>query len=963
MTSGENPRRRPNRLSESSRRASGRAGSTSSKAGNKTGGEWIWLIVGMGVVLLAGVLFLLLSNRGADETEAGIDAVVNNTAASTEAPVGESTTNENSVQRSLALRILSLGGRVTVLEAGGAAKEVYQADALPAGDFEIDAVRLDGVDAASDADVTPLAALQAMRELGLSKTKVTDAGLESLQKAASLSSLNLRGCAISDQGLLTLSKMSGLKMIVADGGVSGMSTVRDFGLNNATQPEEPTSSSGLALSDRGIEALAALKGLETLSLISSQAGDSSLAAIAKASRKLVQLRTVGFGITDGGVAALKNLTNLRVLELSNSMITDSCIDTLSQLKWLEYLVVQGTQITPDGVKRLQERLPTCKVFGGQYDPRLNIIREVLVLGGKVAVIPEGKEPTELESFKDLPERFTVQNIDLHEVRQLWLDDLAIPEVTELILTDSGVSPASIRRLPQLFPNLIELDLAGTAISDREAIALADCPKLANADLTRTGVTDLGGKELEQKLPTADVFWGILPPSPDVEAAKWILEIGGRIIADEKGKSWRFIDKIADLPVGRFRVRQIDAVLNSHMNDQNIQRLAGLRYLKQIYIQGHSFTDAGIAVLETMPKLSHLQLAVPANDGLTDKALPSLRRIPRLRALDLSKNRAITVDGIREFGRHDELVSINLNWMGITDDVATVIAEQFPNLTMLSVVDSTIGDAGLEQIAKLKKLQTLHVHVQHLYDYAEGSKRAGERVTDRGILAIATLPELENLGVSGIRITNKELEILKQLPRLKSLALSFTSVSDAGVKTLIEMKSLTAVDLRKSGVTVRGVKQLSEARPDIRITEPTHMVWLRGMLQTGAKVTVATNSRKGIVVFTLDDLPNADFIVQVVDYNNHEGDLSLPYPHTSDTDVIEMRLANAKKFHGESLFGIAHCQSLQILDLTNTNVVDEHLKFLHGVKTLQRVNLTGTRCTASGIAALKTALPQCEVTGP
>ena len=118
-----------------------------------------------------------------------------------------------------------------------------------------------------------------------------------------------------------------------------------------------------------------------------------------------------------------------------------------------------------------------------------------------------------------------------------------------------------------------------------------------------------------------------------------------------------------------------------------------------------------------------------------------------------------------------------------------------------------------------------------------------------------------------------------------------------------------------------------------------------------------------MVFTLDDLPNADFIVQVVDYNNHEGDLSLPYPHTSDTDVIEMRLANAKKFHGESLFGIAHCQSLQILDLTNTNVVDEHLKFLHGVKTLQRVNLTGTRCTASGIAALKTALPQCEVTGP
>ena len=39
------------------------------------------------------------------------------------------------------------------------------------------------------------------------------------------------------------------------------------------------------------------------------------------------------------------------------------------------------------------------------------------------------------------------------------------------------------------------------------------------------------------------------------------------------------------------------------------------------------------------------------------------------------------------------------------------------------------------------------------------------------------------------------------------------------------------------------------------------------------------------------------------------------------------------------------------------------KFLYGVQMLPRVNLTGTHCTAPGIAALKAALPKCKVLGP
>ncbi len=914
----------------------------------------LWGGVGAGVFVVIGLIAFVVS-RGARTGEV-VAAPAAATTLAVAAPVGPTKPKPTAFsERAAAEWVVSVGGRVRVLEPGRPSFDVYDSTSLPKGDFRIEAISLDGLDAATDDQIAQLWGLQALHELGLSRTKITDVGLEHLPQLSSLSSLNLRGCPISDAGLATLGQVPNLTLLVADGGLPPIAS--EPATTDAAPPVKP---SPLPLvrpfTDTGIKSLSTLKELQTLALVSDQVGDPGLASIAASSLKLTQLRAVGFQVTDTGVLPLIQLTNLRVLELSKSKLTDKCIDTLSQLKWLTHLIVQGTQITPDGVKRLQQQLPNCQVFGGKYDPRRNSIRDILVLGGKVTLTPEGQPQQVLVRFEDLPEKFTVQSIDLHEVRQLWLDDLSIPEVTDLILTDSGVSPASIRRLPQLFPNLIELDLAGTAISDREATALADCQKLTHADLTRTGVTDLGGKDLEQKLPTADIFWGILRPSPDVEAAKWIIEVGGHVYVQEKGTPHRYVDQAANLPQGPFRLRAIQAGLNTHINDQEIQPLAGLRYVQWIEMQGHSLTDAGVPVFETMPKLSSLNLTFPAKPGLTDNAMPSLRKIPKLRGLSLAAT-AISIEGLTRYGRNEDLTYFGLGMTGtVTDEAVKIVVEQFPNLTGLAMGWGQIGDPGFEQIAKLTKLQQLTV------SSAGDDTGSNAKLSDVGLASITTLKELTLLDVSGRGITDKGLEPLKQLPNLKSLTLSRTSVSDAGIKHLIEMKSLTGVNLLGTQVTIRGFKQLSEARPDIGISEPSRSFWLRGMFRTGAKVTVATKSKKGIAVPTLDDLPKADFLIQIVDYTDHKGDLSLPFPHQKDADAIEIRLANTN-FNGYGLFGIAHCKGLQVLDLTNTNVVDEHLKFLHGVKTLQRVNLTGTHCTAPGIAALKAALPKCKVIGP
>lgn len=66
-------------------------------------------------------------------------------------------------------------------------------------------------------------------------------------------------------------------------------------------------------------------------------------------------------------------------------------------------------------------------------------------------------------------------------------------------------------------------------------------------------------------------------------------------------------------------------------------------------------------------------------------------------------------------------------------------------------------------------------------------------------------------------------------------------------------------------------------------------------------------------------------------------------------------------------GLAHLKNLtnlQRLHLFATPVSDAGLKHLAGLGNLRRLDLTGTRVTADGVAALRKALPKCDVvSGP
>jgi hypothetical protein len=99
-----------------------------------------------------------------------------------------------------------------------------------------------------------------------------------------------------------------------------------------------------------------------LYIYSDEIADAGLAQIAGLTR-LQELDLQSTQITDAGLAHLARLTRLQRLSLDGTKITDAGLAHLAgltRLQWL-WLLNNNSQVTDDGVKKLQQALPKCQI--------------------------------------------------------------------------------------------------------------------------------------------------------------------------------------------------------------------------------------------------------------------------------------------------------------------------------------------------------------------------------------------------------------------------------------------------------------------------------------------------------------------------------------------------------------------------------------------------------------------------
>jgi hypothetical protein len=112
--------------------------------------------------------------------------------------------------------------------------------------------------------------------------------------------------------------------------------------------------------------------------------------------------------------------------------------------------------------------------------------------------------------------------------------------------------------------------------------------------------------------------------------------------------------------------------------------------------------------------------------------------------------------------------------GLTNaEMASIATLQTVN--EMEMIATQLTNAGLASIAELRNLQVLHLE-------------CGPVVTDEGLKALATLPKLRHLRLSG-QFTDRGLAYLAAAPCLKAMWLETPRATEEGLRTLSQIQSL------------------------------------------------------------------------------------------------------------------------------------------------------------------------------
>lgn len=191
-------------------------------------------------------------------------------------------------------------------------------------------------------------------------------------------------------------------------------------------------------------------------------------------------------------------------------------------------------------------------------------------------------------------------------------------------------------------------------------------------------------------------------------------------------------------------------------------------------------------------------------------------------------------------------------------------------------------------------------------------------SDDGLSAISELGDLRDLDLRDTAVTNDGLKLLRNLPNLRELQLGNIGfrrpalVNDEGLAVLADLPRLEAIYLWGNGFTDAGLIHVKDL-PDL------HLLWFQ-------QTRVSPNA-----IRELRRLQKLEVLaLEGCDVGDAELSELLAFPH------------------------------LKRLYLDGANVTDASTKTLTQLRGLERLSLGRTRMTATALAEVQKALPNCEI---
>lgn len=199
---------------------------------------------------------------------------------------------------------------------------------------------------AADEVIPRLRAFPALKRLSLNGNQATDRAMETIGSLGDLEDLWMGEAYVTDAGFARLKRLKRLKYLHID--------------NLGPSGDGPTHL-GPGLSDESLRVLKALPRLESLSLQGHRFTDGGFAHLGEMTGLKSLVADSGITpITDAALVHLKRLKKLEVLGLQATGITDAGLEELTGLTSLKELWVSGSRVTPEGIERLEARMPKLK---------------------------------------------------------------------------------------------------------------------------------------------------------------------------------------------------------------------------------------------------------------------------------------------------------------------------------------------------------------------------------------------------------------------------------------------------------------------------------------------------------------------------------------------------------------------------------------------------------------------------
>ena len=393
------------------------------------------------------------------------------------------------------------------------------------------------------------------------------------------------------------------------------------------------------------------------------------------------------------------------------------------------------------------------------------------------------------------------------------------------LTDAGF--AHLARMPQLR----ELNVSNTAISDRNLSILRHLPKLERISLAWTAVTDVGAAHLAScdNLRSVDLTWtrtgdGAIralagkSKLADLATGNAVTDSGVALLHElPVFKSWHGGEVSMRLTGATAAPNHLH--LRGPITNGGVANLVGLDGLFALSLDGDrlAVTAPGLAPLASLPRLGWLSF------DATDEAMPYIAAMPRLRFL-LCQDTAATDDGFVALSRSRSIEYIwgrrcyNLGSRGF------MALANMPALGALSVSCKNVGDDALSTLPGFPAL----VELMPIDVPDEGYRHIGRcsgleslvlmycrDTTDRATEHIAELPRLRSYFVSYTQITDRTPEILSGIRSLEQVTLAEChKLTDAGIATLARLPRLR--ELRLSGMPKVAPGVVAAFPPTVRV---------------------------------------------------------------------------------------------------------------------------------------------------